>query len=792
LASETLRYDVVTGADTRGFKETAREAGAASRAARELSDKLATQSKTAQVAAGAAIALAKSDKILRDAELELSGAAEEARAAMGAQGKAAEESAVKTRLAGEAARGAGGGFGALATPMGAAIGAGVALAPVAVTLAAGLGGLGLAALSASKDTKAMNAELAPLRSELARFDASLKPEVLTLFGDGAGIASHVLKDLQPVAASTGKALHGVLGQVDAEFASKTWQDFFGFMERTAGPDVQHLGTLFVDLSNDIPGVLETLQPVADGLIKVTDAVVNLPGALDKVKQKTGANQPGFFGGTGLDRIRQFISWGEKHVPAGNKSLSDLVGLTGRASAGVAGVGAAAALSSPKVMTLAQQVGHLGDAYNAALTPLLAYSGAQVSQANDAVSLQKALKASHDQIGLGTAAQRASFSAANTYIQDLLTTAAAAQKSGQGVDAQIGAIRSALPALEHVKGGTAAYWAEVRNLVGWLNRLNAEKKITQTVTLYGNGTWAVPTQRSPSSGPGGGHQLASGGLVSGGVAGRDSVAAMLTPGELVIPTRMVAAGAVDHLRGALPGFASGGIVPSYGGPVRGLQPWGAANQAATVTAITSGLASAMAAAFKSAAAAPGFGPGSTALGGDAAANKALARSMFPWPASQWPSFDYLEMREAGYNRFARNPSSGAYGIPQALPESKLPFAGQSGGGSHAGPQLSWMFGYIHDRYGTPFNAALHERFMSWYDNGGILKPGLTLAYNGTGRPEQVIPPGRGGGGGDVHVHVSVNAPVGSKAELENWFVGVMNSAARGGKLAYALRHSPSAA
>jgi hypothetical protein len=41
-------------------------------------------------------------------------------------------------------------------------------------------------------------------------------------------------------------------------------------------------------------------------------------------------------------------------------------------------------------------------------------------------------------------------------------------------------------------------------------------------------------------------------------------------------------------------------------------------------------------------------------------------------------------------------------------------------------------------------------------------------------------------------VSVNAPVGSKAELENWFVGVMNSAARGGKLAYALRHSPSAA
>src|SRR5689334_24527928 len=48
----------------------------------------------------------------------------------------------------------------------------------------------------------------------------------------------------------------------------------------------------------------------------------------------------------------------------------------------------------------------------------------------------------------------------------------------------------------------------------------------------------------------------------------------------------------------------------------------------------------------------------------------------WPASMWSSYDYLEMREAGYNRFARNPSSGAYGIPQALPPTKMPFAARS--------------------------------------------------------------------------------------------------------------------
>src|SRR5947207_4102435 len=163
MPSQTLSYTVTGNVSdgARGFRQLAGDAGLASKAARELSDRLATQSKTAQVSAQASIALARSDALLRDAELELSGAAEEARRAMAAQAREAEEAAAKTKLAGEAAHGAGGGFGALASPMGAAIAAGVALSPVAVTLAAGLGGLGLAALGASKDTRAMGAELAP-------------------------------------------------------------------------------------------------------------------------------------------------------------------------------------------------------------------------------------------------------------------------------------------------------------------------------------------------------------------------------------------------------------------------------------------------------------------------------------------------------------------------------------------------------------------------------------------------------------------------------------------------------
>jgi hypothetical protein len=45
---------------------------------------------------------------------------------------------------------------------------------------------------------------------------------------------------------------------------------------------------------------------------------------------------------------------------------------------------------------------------------------------------------------------------------------------------------------------------------------------------------------------------------------------------------------------------------------------------------------------------------------------------------------------------------------------------------------------------------------------------------------------------VIVNVNVSAPIGSRAELENWFTDVCNSAARDGKLTWAFRHSPSAA
>jgi hypothetical protein len=70
----------------------------------------------------------------------------------------------------------------------------------------------------------------------------------------------------------------------------------------------------------------------------------------------------------------------------------------------------------------------------------------------------------------------------------------------------------------------------------------------------------------------------------------------------------------------------------------------------------------------------------------------------------------------------------------------------------------------------------------FDRGGLLPPGLNLAYNGTGRSETVSPAGSGG----VHLHLTVNGPIGSQNELEDWYVRTANRLARTGRLTQAVR------
>jgi hypothetical protein len=96
-------------------------------------------------------------------------------------------------------------------------------------------------------------------------------------------------------------------------------------------------------------------------------------------------------------------------------------------------------------------------------------------------------------------------------------------------------------------------------------------------------------------------------------------------------------------------------------------------------------------------------------------KIVAKAMlsrFGWGASQFSCLDRLWTRESKWSIHATNPSSGAYGIPQALPGSKMASAG-SDWRTSAFTQIEWGLGYIRARYGSPCSAWGHSEGHGWY-------------------------------------------------------------------------------
>lgn len=86
--------------------------------------------------------------------------------------------------------------------------------------------------------------------------------------------------------------------------------------------------------------------------------------------------------------------------------------------------------------------------------------------------------------------------------------------------------------------------------------------------------------------------------------------------------------------------------------------------------------------------------------------------FGWSASQFSCLEPLWYHESGWNPSAENPSSGAYGIPQALPGAQMTSAG-SDWKTNPATQIRWGLTYIHDRYGSPCGAWAHEQSVNWY-------------------------------------------------------------------------------
>ena len=269
----------------------------------------------------------------------------------------------------------------------------------------------------------------------------------------------------------------------------------------------------------------------------------------------------------------------------------------------------------------------------------------------------------------------------------------------------------------------------------------------TVTLTGKGGGKITVSSSVKNAAGFLEFHAAGGLISGGTAGQDSVLAALTPGEVVVPAGMVRAGAVNHLRGRLPGFAAGGFVTTANDMGSRGVPFASDREHTFGSGLTHSFGTTLFSAFRNAiesaiaAAASVIGGHAGPGGGAPAANAALARRLMPaWSGgAEWAAWNAVAMRESGWSNIARNASSGAYGIAQALPPTKYPFAGQAAGGSNPTAQITWMIGYIRSRYGDPIGALAHENAFGWYDRGGWLPPGASLAYNDTGQPEQVVGP-----------------------------------------------------
>lgn len=123
---------------------------------------------------------------------------------------------------------------------------------------------------------------------------------------------------------------------------------------------------------------------------------------------------------------------------------------------------------------------------------------------------------------------------------------------------------------------------------------------------------------------------------------------------------------------------------------------------------------------------GAGSGGTGSGGpgtapspgtvvDPAAARAYASSAVSargWSQGEFSCLVSLWNRESSWRADAYNAGSGAYGIPQSLPGSKMASAG-SDWRTSAATQINWGLGYIAARYGTPCGAWAHSESVNWY-------------------------------------------------------------------------------
>lgn len=91
---------------------------------------------------------------------------------------------------------------------------------------------------------------------------------------------------------------------------------------------------------------------------------------------------------------------------------------------------------------------------------------------------------------------------------------------------------------------------------------------------------------------------------------------------------------------------------------------------------------------------------------------LCLNTYGWTENDFQCLVKLWNRESGWNPNAHNKSSGAHGIPQSLPASKMASEGADYY-TNGKTQIRWGLKYIKGRYGSPSNAWAHSQQKGWY-------------------------------------------------------------------------------
>ena len=142
----------------------------------------------------------------------------------------------------------------------------------------------------------------------------------------------------------------------------------------------------------------------------------------------------------------------------------------------------------------------------------------------------------------------------------------------------------------------------------------------------------------------------------------------------------------------------------------------AREAAIATAIGLGIAWLAHQGVATSAGPDAAGAGSAAQMTTASANVATGKRLaaaYGWGSGgQWSCLDALWTRESGWRMVWNYQGSGAYGIPQSLPASKMAAAGADYMTNPA-TQIRWGLSYIRASYGTPCGAWEHETSAGWY-------------------------------------------------------------------------------